>query len=72
MKKDDLTDYLAEVDQSVKNFIATILEEFDFQIKQNSDPLVQMEYFGATMEIRLLSFGEVYGPRQKMITLETT
>lgn len=60
MNKKNLSLYLDEADQSVKNFIASLLETFSAQIKQEDDPRVQLEYFGALMEVRLLSFEGVY------------
>jgi hypothetical protein len=63
MKNNNLSDYLTEADQSVKDFIASLLETFSDQLKQEDDPRVYFEYFGAVMEVRLISFGTVYMPQ---------
>lgn len=60
MRQDDLLHYLNGADQSVKNFMAFVLEMFSEQIKNSNDPGVTLEYFGAQMEIKLLSFEGVY------------
>lgn len=62
MKQDNLSHYLDDADQSVKNFIASLLDAFSNQIKKEDAPLVQLEYFGARMEVRLLAFEGVYDP----------
>jgi hypothetical protein len=49
---------LAQADQSVKNFMADLLEGLNSQLKQHDEPCIYMEYFGAVMEIRLVAFGE--------------
>ena len=58
MKKNELelSDYLVEADQSVKNFLASLLEKFSDQIKREDDPFIQFEYFSAVIAVRLLSF----------------
>lgn len=68
MEQDDLSHYLGEADQSVKNFIAFLLEMFSEQIKNNDDPRVQLEYFGALMEIKLLSFAGIYEQKEKEVS----
>ncbi|MDW6004800.1 hypothetical protein [Vibrio mangrovi] len=65
MKQDNLSHSLTEADQSVKDFIASLYETFSFQLKQKDEPLVQLEYFGAVMEVRLLSFDGVYKSQVK-------
>lgn len=52
----DLSDYLTNADQSVKEFIALTLEKINNQIKQHHDASIQIEYFSMLIEIRLLSF----------------
>lgn len=64
MKQDHLSHYLDEVDQSVKNFIASLLETFSSQLKEKDTPLVKLEYFSAVMEVRLLSFDGVYETKE--------
>ncbi|MEI8633019.1 hypothetical protein P4S72_15465 [Vibrio sp. PP-XX7] len=65
MKQSELPHYLDEADQSVKNFIASLLEIFSSQLKQEDDPLIAFEYFGAVIEVRLLSFDGVYDVREE-------
>ena len=59
MKNNNLSGSLADADQSVKDFFASLYEMFSSQLKQDDEPLVELEYFGAVMEVRLLSFGGV-------------
>ncbi|MEI8632878.1 hypothetical protein P4S72_14625 [Vibrio sp. PP-XX7] len=50
---------LALADQSLKNFMADLLEVLSNKIKIEDEPCVRLEYFGAVMEIRLVSFGNL-------------
>ncbi|WP_261887457.1 hypothetical protein [Vibrio aerogenes] len=58
MSQNHLMTNLSQADQSVKNFIADLLEELNTLSKSKTEPCIHMEYFGAVMEIRLLAFGE--------------
>jgi D-Tyr-tRNAtyr deacylase len=64
MKQSNLSSSLAEADQSVKDFIASLYETFSAQLKQQNEPLIKIEYFGAVMEVKLLSFDGVYGVQE--------
>ncbi|MDW6094848.1 hypothetical protein [Vibrio rhizosphaerae] len=50
-------------EQAVRNFMADLFETFDSQLKKSQDPRVELEFFGGTIEIRLLSFEGVYKPQ---------
>ncbi|USP15587.1 hypothetical protein [Vibrio gazogenes] len=50
-------------EQAVRNFMADLFETFDAQLKDSQDPRVELEFFGGTIEIRLLSFEGVYKPQ---------
>ena len=56
MKDHDLEQYLSTADQSVKDFMAEILETLGKQISDNQDPTLVLSYFGAQFEIKLVSF----------------
>ncbi|SHE65888.1 hypothetical protein SAMN02745781_00666 [Vibrio gazogenes DSM 21264] len=43
--------------------MADLFETFDAQLKDSQDPRVELEFFGGTIEIRLLSFEGVYKPQ---------
>ncbi|ASA57633.1 hypothetical protein [Vibrio gazogenes] len=60
MKQDKSSHTLVDADQSVRDFIASLYETFSAQLKQQDDPRVKIEYFGAVIEVRLLSFDGVY------------
>ncbi|SJN53643.1 hypothetical protein VR7878_00422 [Vibrio ruber DSM 16370] len=64
MNHDHLNTNLIDSDQSVKNFMASLYETFSVQLKQQDEPRVKIEYFGAVIEVQLVSFDGVY-KRQK-------
>ncbi|WP_059122410.1 hypothetical protein [Vibrio sp. MEBiC08052] len=55
-------------EQAVRNFMADLFETFDSQLKESQDPRVELEFFGGTIEIRLLSFEGVYKPQLVALT----
>ncbi|MDC0612749.1 hypothetical protein OAP63_18625 [Vibrio sp.] len=56
-----MNDNLLENDsQPVRNFIADLLEQFNDKIEVSDEPTVQLEYFGAKLEIKLISFDGIY------------
>ncbi|MDW6004682.1 hypothetical protein [Vibrio mangrovi] len=55
--------YLEYSDQAIRNFMADLFETFDSQLKESQEPRVELEFFGGTVEIRLLSFEGVYKPQ---------
>jgi hypothetical protein len=60
MKNEDLEQYLSQADQSVKDFMAEVLETLGKKISEEEEPLISLQYFGAKLEIKLLSFDGVY------------
>lgn len=60
MKSDKLEKYLLEAEQPVKNFMAELIEALGQQISEEEEPLINLQYFGAKIEIKLLSFEGVY------------
>ncbi|SIO96084.1 hypothetical protein [Vibrio spartinae] len=65
MKQSNLSSSLAEADQSVKDFMASLYETFSSQIKQENEPSVRLEFFGGVLEVRLLSFDGVYNHKSR-------
>lgn len=59
MKQNNLSSALADADQPVKDFISSIYEALDSQLKQQDDPRIKLEYCGAVMEFRLLHSHEI-------------
>ncbi|EJL6398622.1 hypothetical protein NMR73_001572, partial [Vibrio navarrensis] len=55
MKNEDLEQYLSQADQSVKDFMAEVLETLGKKISEEEEPLISLQYFGAKLEIKLLS-----------------
>ncbi|KYN23830.1 hypothetical protein AUQ44_18355 [Vibrio cidicii] len=60
MKNEELEQYLSQADQSVKDFMAEVLETLGKKISEEEEPLISLQYFGAKLEIKLLSFDGVY------------
>ncbi|CAG9000454.1 MAG: hypothetical protein CENE_02449 [Candidatus Celerinatantimonas neptuna] len=58
MNNNDLSTYLAEADQSVRDFLTVLFEKLNMQRKLHHDPIVRLEYFSLIMEIRLLSYAD--------------
>ncbi|MEH0715878.1 hypothetical protein H4F42_26195 [Vibrio owensii] len=56
MKNHPLEQYLAEADQPVKDFMAEVFESLGRQILDMQEPLITLYYFGALLEVRLVSF----------------
>lgn len=60
MKQDKLSSTLVDSEQPVREFIASLYEIFSTQLKQQDDPRVKIEYFGAVIEVQLVYFDGVY------------
>lgn len=56
MKNHTLEQYLADADQPVKNFMAELLEALGKKVSDEQDPRLTFSYFGAHLEIKLVSF----------------
>ena len=56
MNNHRLEQYLAEADQSVKDFMAEVLETLGKQMLDGQEPRIMLHYFGAQFEVRLVSF----------------
>ncbi|MCG9576735.1 hypothetical protein L1D14_10840 [Vibrio tubiashii] len=52
--------HLADADQPVKDFMAELLETLGKQVSENQDPKLDLSYFGAKLEIKLVSFEGSY------------
>ncbi|EDP58799.1 hypothetical protein [Vibrio sp. AND4] len=56
MNNNLLEQYLAVADQPVKDFMAEVLESLGKQKSEMQEPLITLHYFGALLEVRLVSF----------------
>ncbi len=56
MNNNTLQQQLAEAEQPVKNFMADLLEILGKKASNSQDPQLALSYFGAQLEIRLVSF----------------
>lgn len=56
MKNHNLEQHLAYAEQPVKDFMADLLETLGKKASQNKDPKLALSYFGAQLEIKLVSF----------------
>ncbi|WP_047044433.1 hypothetical protein [Vibrio mexicanus] len=56
MNNNTLQQQLAEAEQPVKNFMADLLEILGKKASNAQDPQLALSYFGAQLEIRLVSF----------------
>lgn len=61
MRNERLEQYLSEADQVVKDFMAELLETLGKQINEHKEPVIDLQYFGADLEIKLRGFEGVYG-----------
>ncbi|MCU8567485.1 hypothetical protein M2G47_02125 [Vibrio vulnificus] len=60
MKNEELEQYLSQAEQPVKDFMAEVLETLGKKITKEEEPLINLQYFGANIEIKLTSFEGVY------------
>lgn len=65
MRHDKLEEYLLEAEQPVKNFMAELIEALGHQVTKEEEPKINLQYFGADIEIKLLAFDGVYGRNNK-------
>ncbi|WP_070963873.1 hypothetical protein [Vibrio sonorensis] len=63
MTQQKIEQYLARADQPVKDFMAEILEALAKKLSGKEEPIIKVRYFGARLEIKLLSFDGVYKKR---------
>ncbi|KLN64548.1 hypothetical protein [Vibrio sp. VPAP30] len=56
MNNNRLEQHLADADQPVKDFMAELLETLGKKVSANKDPKLALSYFGAQLEIKLVSF----------------
>jgi len=43
-------------ERAVREFVADLLEKFSSQIENGEAPKISINYFGATLEVKLLAF----------------
>ncbi|WP_425665788.1 hypothetical protein ACPUEJ_08120 [Vibrio tubiashii] len=60
MKNHNLEEHLADAEQPVKDFMAELLETLGKKVSENKDPKLALSYFGAQLEIKLVSFEGSY------------
>ncbi|MGD8118933.1 MULTISPECIES: hypothetical protein [unclassified Vibrio] len=60
MHNHTLEQHLADAEQPVKDFMAELLEALGKKVTDNQDPKLALRYFGAKLEIKLVSFDGGY------------
>ncbi|MEF1253996.1 hypothetical protein [Vibrio sp. M260112] len=60
MNNHTLEQHLADAEQPVKDFMAELLEALGNKVTDNQDPKLALRYFGAQLEIKLVSFDGGY------------
>ncbi|MDC0612451.1 hypothetical protein OAP63_17105 [Vibrio sp.] len=48
--------YIDNGEKAVRELLADLLEKFNKQIQEGKSPKTRIQYFGATLEVKLLSF----------------
>jgi len=64
MNNHTLEQHLADAEQPVKDFMAELLETLGKKVTENQDPKLALRYFGAQLEIKLVSFDGSYDQQQ--------
>lgn len=64
MNNHTLEQHLADAEQPVKDFMAELLEALGKKVTENQDPKLAVRYFGAQLEIKLVSFDGGYEASQ--------
>jgi|GEM_PF-1584931 len=65
MNNNRLEQHLADADQPVKDFMAELLETLGKKMSANKDPKLALSYFGAQLEIKLVSFDGMVAPSNR-------